>query len=54
MSLRHFVRSNRSAIDRHVRAACSNLGSLNDDDREEWVLNDETLYTWAVSLGVPI
>jgi hypothetical protein len=54
MSLRQFVRSNRSEIDRHIRAACSNLGSLNDDAREEWVLNDETLYTWALSQGVPI
>jgi hypothetical protein len=27
---------------------------LNDDDRRGWILNDEGLYRWARSAGVPI
>lgn len=28
--------------------------ALTDSDRRQWVLNDETLYRWAQSEGVPI
>lgn len=52
MTLRQFIRKNRAEIDAHIRAACSNLGTLNDDDRAQWIANDETLYNRARADGV--
>lgn len=51
---REFIRENREEIDNAIRRRCPNIGSLNDSDREEWILNDEGLYNWARSEGVRI
>jgi len=58
VTLRNFVRAHRAEIDTHIHI-CVSRGSgmnitprLNDHDRECWVLNDESLYLWAKSLGV--
>lgn len=51
-SLREFVKRHRSEISEVIRALCPNVGSLNDEDRRQWVMNDEGLYRWARSWGV--
>ena len=53
-SLRNFIRANRADLDGAIRRAVSNCGPLNDDDRRQWVLNDEGLYNWARSEGVNV
>lgn len=50
--LRQFIREHRAELDAAIRRACSNVGTLNDEDREEWINNDEGLYNWARSEGV--
>lgn len=52
MSLRTFLQQNRAEIDAAIRRACPNLKSINDEDRRQWLLNDEGLYRWARSSGV--
>ena len=52
--VRKFIRENRKEIDAHIRSICSNVGSLNDNDREQWISNDEGLYNWARSCGVKV
>ena len=54
MSMRGFIRQNRKELDRCIRSACPNIGSLNDSDREDWILNDQGLYNWARSEGVRV
>lgn len=56
MSKREFIRQNRKEIDKIIRSGngCSNIGSLNDSDREDWIMNVEYLYDWARREGVPL
>ena len=54
MSMREFIRTNRAELDRLILGAVPNLGSLNDSDRRDWILNDEGLYNWARSEGVKV
>jgi len=67
MRLREFVRQNRAEIDRAINAVMyrwdGNGGrgtvptpapTYNDEERQQWVQNDEGLYRWARSSGVPI
>lgn len=58
MTLRTFLRTHREEIDRRIRAAVSASGGImqrfNDDERHQWLLNDEGLYNWARSLGVKL
>jgi gluconate kinase len=53
MTLRAFLQQNRAEIDAAIRRVCPGL-KLNDEDRRQWVLNDEGLYRWARSSGVRI
>jgi hypothetical protein len=53
MTLREFIRTHRTEIDEAIKRVCSNC-RLNDDERLQWVLNDEGLYQWARSEGVRI
>jgi hypothetical protein len=53
MTLRQFVRENREEITRHIRAAGIRV-PLNDEDRGQWIANDESLYLWAKSEGVEV
>ena len=53
-SMREFIRQNRDRIDRMILKVCYNVGDLNDEARRQWILNDEYLYNWARSSGVPI
>lgn len=52
--MRKFIQENRDAIDAHIRSVCPNVETLNDDDRREWIYNDEGLYNWARSSGVKV
>lgn len=54
MTLHTFIRRNRATIDATIRSLCPNIGSLNDDIREDWIANDEGLYTWAQRAGVAL
>jgi len=53
MSLREFIRQNRKELDEYIKGRGIDW-RLNDEDRREWVLNDEGLYLWAREEGVPI
>lgn len=54
MTLRQFVRANRTELDEAIRHACPNVSNLNDEERRQWVLNSESLYLWARSEGVSL
>lgn len=51
MSKREFIRQNRKELDECIHRVVPGV-SLNDSDREEWIMNDELLYQWAISEGV--
>jgi len=51
-SMREFIREHREELTSAIKGACPNIGSLNDEDREDWILNDEGLYNWAKREGV--
>jgi hypothetical protein len=53
-SKRAFLQENRSEIDAAIRRVCPNVGTLNDSDRWDWIMNDEGLYNWARSEGVQV
>lgn len=53
MKMRDFIRKNREEIDKAIKSVCPNC-RLNDEERRGWILNDEGLYLWAKSEGVPI
>ena len=46
MTLLEFVAENRCEIDSHVTRAYK-VYCADDDEREDFVLNDESLYNWA-------
>ena len=54
MSKREFLKKNRKELDEAIKSACSNVGKLNDEDRWQWVMNDESLYLWAKREGVQV
>jgi hypothetical protein len=54
MKMRDFIRKHRTEIDDTIRGACSNIGRLSDDERENWIMNDEGLYNWARREGVRV
>ena len=53
-SLREFIRENREELDRCIARALgeSENPRPNDEERRQWVLNDEGLYQWARMEGV--
>ena len=54
MTMQRFIRNHRAEIDQHIKSACPNCGRLNNEEREDWIMNDESLYNWARSEGVKI
>jgi hypothetical protein len=53
VTIRKFIRRNRAELDQVIRSA-GYRGKLNDQDREEWISNEESLYLWAKRAGVLI
>jgi hypothetical protein len=50
--LQEFIDNNRAELDRCIRSALDRPNfDLDDDERENWVLNDEGLYRWARAEG---
>ena len=67
MTLKEFIRQNRGQIDDTINRETyrwdgkggpgtipTPAPTYNDEDRRQWVLNDEGLYQWARSEGVKI
>ena len=47
MTKREYIKQNREEIDAYIRRVVPNIGTINDNDREQWILNDEGLYNQA-------
>ncbi len=67
MTMREFIRANRKEIDDAINGALyrhdgnGGRGTIpdpppkrNDDERRNWIVNDEGLYSWARSEGVNV
>ena len=67
MTFKEFIKENRQELDRCINAELyrhdgrGGRGTIpdpppkrNDEERRQWVLNDEGLYNWARSEGVKI
>ncbi len=53
-SLTEWIKENREELDAMILKACPNIGTLNDQERRLWILNDEGLYNLARADGVRI
>lgn len=54
-SMQDFIRENREALDEAIRRALKRPDwKLNDEERRQWIANDEGLYNWARSEGVKV
>lgn len=53
MKMREFIKQNRKELDECIKRV-SLADKLNDSERQQWILNDESLYNWARSCGVRI
>ena len=53
MTMRAFIKENREEIDTAIHRVVPGC-SLNNEERRQWILNDEGLYNWARSAGVRI
>ncbi len=56
MTIREFIRDNRVELDACIARALRKKENPypNDEERRQWILNDEGLYNWARSEGVRI
>ena len=57
MRLRDFIRENRKELDEIIGEALGGIENhhyRNDNERRDWILNDEGLYHWARFCGVNI
>ena len=53
--MRQFLKQNRTQLDQAIRRRLNRPDvKLNDEERRQWVLNDEGLYSWSRSEGVPV
>lgn len=57
-SLRTWIKEHREDIDAVVRSVTGRHKGLcvplNDEERRQWVLNEESLYLWATGEGVEV
>jgi len=55
MIMKQFIKENREELDSCIRRALGNSEyRLNDEERRQWIMNDEGLYLWARSSGCRI
>lgn len=54
MTIEQFISRFRRLIDQHIGNVCPNCGPLDNDEREDWIANDEYLYSWALAEGVDV
>lgn len=53
--MRSFIKENRAELDAAIRKYLGRPEfKLNDEERRQWILNDEGLYNWARSEGVRV
>ena len=54
MTLQQFIKENRAELDKCIARAMGRDENPypNDQERRQWILNDEGLYRWAKSEGV--
>ncbi len=53
MTMDHFISDNRAELDDAIHSVAPGI-PLDDEDREEWIMNDEGLYMWAEDAGVDV
>ena len=51
-SLRGFIRRNRAEIYAYLRRCCGSLCTIKDNDREQWIYNEDGLHAGARAEGV--
>jgi len=54
MSMRNFIKEHKAEIDNFIRKYGTFTDSINNSEREQWILNSEYLYRWAKAYGVKI
>ena len=54
MTMRDFIREHRAEIDSSIEARPGACKPSNDDERRDWIANDEGLYLWARREGVRV
>lgn len=56
MRMQDFIKENREEVDRIIKSTPGTPEDLplNDAERRTWIENDEGLYMWARSEGVPV
>jgi len=52
-SLKEFIQENRAEITAYIKGSCG-VEVTNDEERRDWVLNDERLYLWAKCEGARV
>ena len=54
MKMQEFLSKFRSTIDDHLHNTYPsiNIDNIDDEEREQWVMNDETLYNLALANNV--
>lgn len=52
MTMRQFIKENRELIDGIIRSKLGQEFKINNNDRRDWIANDEVLYDWAQREGV--
>ncbi len=53
MTMREFIKQNKVELDQAIKNVVPN-NRLNNEERQLWILNDESLYRWAKNEGVKI
>lgn len=54
-TMKEFIEENRGELDAAIRTATGQPNAdIDDDERENWILNDEGLYNWAKDEGVDV
>ena len=54
MLIETFILQNRAEIDDYIKTICPDCQVDCDEEREEWIMKDEYLFSWAIGEGVDI